>query len=172
MNQIRPDRTRYSSNGARNALLTGNATTALITCDLDPKWRKERKYERLFFLDEPTALAAGHRPCNRCRRSKLNDFRTAWKSAGLGDGTTGNVDSTIKQQLGKTHEMVARQIPDGTIVRHDEEFQLVYESHLHTWTPSGYTDRSPLPEGSLCVVTPGCIVETLSAGYSPEASHG
>src|SRR5271154_4927188 len=58
------------------------ASRQWICCVLDFKNRRRnvwgRFYTELFFLDEPTALAAGHRPCFECRRQDANVFREAW----------------------------------------------------------------------------------------------
>jgi hypothetical protein len=35
-------------------------------------------YTELFFLDEATALASGHRPCFECRREDAGRFKVAW----------------------------------------------------------------------------------------------
>src|SRR6185503_19051542 len=38
-------------------------------------------YTELFFFDEPTALAAGHRPCFECRRKDAELFANLWAKA-------------------------------------------------------------------------------------------
>ena len=55
-----------------------------IVCVLEFRGRKRKvmtpgRYTELFFLDEATALAAGHRPCAECRRERFNAFRCAWQ---------------------------------------------------------------------------------------------
>src|SRR4051812_48029475 len=55
-----------------------------IACQLEFKGRRREvmspgRYTELFFLDEATALAAGHRPCAECRRERFNAFKSAWK---------------------------------------------------------------------------------------------
>src|SRR5271165_1152863 len=64
-----------------------------LVCLLEFKGRKRTVmrpgfYTELFFLDEATALAAGHRPCAECRRERYNDFRKAWQSSH--PGTSGS----------------------------------------------------------------------------------
>src|SRR4051794_26424644 len=54
-----------------------------IACVLEFKgrWRPVMapgRYTELFFLDEATALAAGHRPCAECRRRRFDEFRDTW----------------------------------------------------------------------------------------------
>ena len=46
------------------------------------------RYTELFFLDEATGLAAGHRPCFECQRRRYNEFRAAWAVGNLHDQST------------------------------------------------------------------------------------
>ena len=61
------------------------ASRQWICCVLDFKGRRRdvwgRFYTEVFFLDEPTALAAGHRPCFECRRSDAETFAETWREA-------------------------------------------------------------------------------------------
>ena len=61
------------------------ASRQWISCVLDFKGRRRdvwgRFYTELFFLDEPTALAAGHRPCFECRRKDAETFAEKWREA-------------------------------------------------------------------------------------------
>src|SRR5437762_13426760 len=64
-----------------------------LVCVLEFRGRKRQvmtpgHYTELFFLDEATALAAGHRPCAECRRERFNAFRKAWRSAHPGAGAS------------------------------------------------------------------------------------
>ena len=61
-------------------------TRAWICCTLDWKGVRRvpmarRSWTELFFLDEATAFAAGHRPCFYCRRDRAVAFRDAWAKA-------------------------------------------------------------------------------------------
>ena len=68
------------------------ATTQWIACVLEFKGRHRQvmqpnRYTELFFLDEATALAAGHRPCFECRRADAERFAELWARAqGLAQG--------------------------------------------------------------------------------------
>ncbi len=172
MNQVDPRGNRFASNGARNATFTGNQKTAgpnaNIICDMDPKWRKERKYVRLFFLDEATALAAGHRPCNRCRNAELKDFKAAWTAAGLGSSSVGAMDNAIAPQRAQTHQSVASSLPTGAIVEVDGALFTIVADQMFRWSPAGYAESSPVPAGEITVITPKSIVDTLRAGYQPK----
>ena len=61
------------------------ASRQWICCMLDFKGRQRdvwgRFYTELFFLDEPTVLAAGHRPCFECRRKDAEKFAEQWRAA-------------------------------------------------------------------------------------------
>src|SRR6516225_97524 len=64
------------------------STPMWLTCVLEFRGRRrdvmaKRSWTELFFLDEATALAAGHRPCFFCRRASAETFRAAW-AAGNG----------------------------------------------------------------------------------------
>src|SRR5437870_9465633 len=55
-------------------------------------WRRARlmqpgRFTELFFLDEATAFASGHRPCALCRREDYRRFVAAWSE--LHPGQTG-----------------------------------------------------------------------------------
>src|SRR6476646_261897 len=57
-----------------------------LICKLEFKERHRpvmapNQYTELFFLDEATALAAGHRPCAECNRPGYNLFRELWTQA-------------------------------------------------------------------------------------------
>src|SRR6195256_4886230 len=77
-------------NPATKTLTRRWASQAWLTCVCEFRGRRRevmggRSWTELFFLDEATALAAGHRPCFFCRRDDANRFRTAWDA---GNGTT------------------------------------------------------------------------------------
>src|SRR5262249_29835791 len=65
-----------------------------IVCLLEFKGRHRsvmlpNRYTELFFLDEATGLAAGHRPCFECQRRRYNEFRAAWAMGNLHDQANG-----------------------------------------------------------------------------------
>ena len=76
-----------------------------IVCVLEFRGRKRtlmtpNSYTQLFFLDEATALAAGHRPCAECRHARYLDFCNAWKAAHTTVGsfrrpTAGEIDDRL-----------------------------------------------------------------------------
>jgi len=153
------------------------ATRQWICCVLSFKGRQRdvwgRYYTELFFLDEPTALAAGHRPCFECRREEANDF--ALKFAGRGERASAPaMDETLHAERldGRTKRLHRRKLddlPDGTFLTlSGDDAYAVKGSGLLRWTPSGYTE-SRTRRGGITVdtLTPPSITKVLSRGYMP-----
>ncbi|CAN5524931.1 hypothetical protein BH10ACI2_BH10ACI2_08880 [soil metagenome] len=135
------------------------------------------RYTGLFFLDEATALAAGHRPCAECQRERFEMFRSHWAKANSEYTDSPRplapvIDAVLhKERLGL--EQICESIgdlPDGTFVTCDDrEAYLVKAGNLLRWTPGGYEypeiAKIALP---LKILTPESIVRVLKAGYPVE----
>jgi hypothetical protein len=120
------------------------------------------RYTGLFFLDEATAFAAGHRPCAECRREDYNAFRAV-----LGFDRADEVDELLhEERLGPYREAPFEELPDGAFVLRDGAPWLVLRRELLRWTPGGYTERVARPRGRATVVTPPSLVDVLRAGWS------
>jgi hypothetical protein len=139
-----------------------------ISCRLEFRGRRRAggpmppgRYTGLFFLDEATALAAGHRPCAECRNADYKSFLALTGAAGADD-----IDRRLHAERGRLHESEMDELPDGTFVVLDGRLWLVLGSELLLWTPGGYTERRPRPRGRLSVVTPPTSRCVLSAGWS------
>jgi hypothetical protein len=117
------------------------------------------RFTELFFLDEATAFAAGHRPCALCRREDYNRFMAI---AGA-DGADA-IDLRLHAERGRRHE--AEALPDGAFVLRGGEPWLVLGDELLRWTPAGYADRAPRPSGRAVCITPPTLVAVLRAGWS------
>ena len=160
-----------------------------VCCVLDfrdrhrDQWHPGRLTE-LYFLDEATALAAGHRPCAECRRADHQRFRAAWAAVFPQDSSAADVDRRLHAARlvapgeHRTHEAPLRGLPDGTFVEHDDRFWLVHGAQVLAWSFGGYTDARPrtsLP-AEVRVRTPEPTVAVLRAGfepaYHPSAHHG
>ena len=118
------------------------------------------RYTGLFFLDEATAFAAGHRPCAECRHEdyvRFVEFAGARADA---------IDARLhEERLGPRSEHALDELPDGTFVLRDGEPWLVLGAELLRWTPGGYAERVSRPAGCALVVTPRSLVEVLHAGW-------
>jgi hypothetical protein len=135
------------------------------------------RWTALFFLDEATALAAGHRPCAYCRRTDYLDFAGAWQRAqGLParPGATEmdarlhaeRVEPRTRRQL--TRPAVVRDLPDGVMVREAGEVGLLLAGTLRSWSFAGYGPAVPVGPGTpVELLTPPATVAALGAGYRP-----
>jgi hypothetical protein len=151
-----------------------------ICCRLDFKGRRRqvwsRSYTELFFLDEVTALAAGHRPCFECRRADAISFAQAWASAHRLAEPPGAdaMDRVIHRERiegtrNKRRRMAIDTLPDGVMVTFDGDQALVrHAGRWLWWTPRGYecVRRAPR-ETSADLLTPPSVVAVLAAGYRP-----
>lgn len=152
-----------------------------IICVLDFRGRKRTlmqpgHYTELFFLDEATALAAGHRPCAECQRARYDLFRDFWaKTHHLASRPrAGEMDAVLhaaRWQAGRKTTYTARlgDLPNGTIVAPlaDDTPYLLWQGQVWLWNFSGYTTRALLGQISTAVrvLTPQPIVALLAAGY-------
>ena len=150
-----------------------------ICCVLDFKGRQRdvwaRFYTELFFLDEPTALAAGHRPCFECRRADALAFAAAWGRAHRLDAPprAGEMDAVLHAQRldgrrKRRHRAPLDDLPDGAMIAQDERPFAVRGDALLPWSFAGYGSPRPRPRGTAVdLLTPPAIVAALSAGYRP-----
>jgi hypothetical protein len=138
------------------------------------QWTPGRLTE-LYFLDEATGLAAGHRPCGECRYRDYQAFKQAWAAAS-GGGIPGvkeidkrmHADRMAGPGVRRTYQAPLAELPEGTIVRAEGDSWLVRDGHLLKWTPSGYTERrTAAPATPLTIITPRVTVAVLTAGYRP-----
>jgi hypothetical protein len=137
-----------------------------------------RGYTELFFLDEPTALAAGHRPCFECRRADAKAFAAAF-ARGCGSSAVPrapDMDRVLHAErldgrAKRRHRLPVDDLPDGAFVtlpnEPDRAFAVRGDSLL-PWTSTGYTARRPRPRGIVVdLLTPPAIVAALAGGYRP-----
>ena len=132
----------------------------------------------LFFLDEATALATGHRPCWECRRAELEAFREVWLRVHPGDaGSLTVLDRRLHEERTARASWPARceSLPDGAMVAIDGKAWLVLGGSVLAWSHVGYTTRLPLRPGIVEVLTPPSIVRILTLGWAPHlhpSAHG
>jgi hypothetical protein len=137
------------------------------------------RYTHLFFLDEATALAAGHRPCFECRYRDAAAFVEAWMRGNRPAETYPGIAAVdavlhrdrVTRARGKaTYPAAAQALPDGCFVALPEAqgtAWLIWQGRLHRWAASGYGESRPLPRADVTVLTPRSIVAALAAGYRP-----
>lgn len=161
------------------------ANKSWVACD--PHYRgisrkplfKNGSYSELFFLDEVTALAAGHRPCAYCQRVKYNFFKANWADVFCNESSTNPSVIEIDRQLHT--ERVARgagklkyvakltALPEGVIFEHQAHALLIYRGKCWRWSFDGYVATSlDAYDGDVEVLTPRSVVRLLSAGYTPD----
>ena len=132
-------------------------------------------YTELFFLDEPSALASGHRPCFECRRKDAEAFAADWGHAFKLNARprAAEMDAILHAERldGRTkrrHRQPFGDLPDGAFVALDDVAWAVRSDELLRWTSSGYTERRTRPrDGDADVLTPPAILAALAAGYRP-----
>mgnify|MGYP000856865377 FL=1 len=198
--QIHADNSRGTMFGNRggcfhkNKQLTGRPWTSdrWICCLLEFKGRKrclmsEGLYTELFFLDEATALAAGHRPCMECRRPDAKRFIEAWSKAHLGPGqklkTISHIDQIAhaervdpKSWKQRTARVQLSTLPDGVLITTDAEPQapkLLWRGRLLAWSFTGYGEPTPAPaDEAVTMLTPPSFAIAFAAGYEPAVHPG
>ncbi|MGH9124817.1 MAG: hypothetical protein ACRDZ8_08845 [Acidimicrobiales bacterium] len=179
-----PDRGLFWGNRGRLHDPDGNLVRystgrAWAICELEfkgrrrPLWAPGRLTE-LFFLDEATGLAAGHRPCGECRFHRYAAFKQAWARCFPGTpASAAAIDTRLHHDrlLGpgvrRTYRTEARLLPTGTMIDLDGHRWLVDNERLLAWTPGGYGHRRDRPDAEVTVITPQSTVSVLAAGYQP-----
>jgi hypothetical protein len=180
--------------GAGEQILQPYAVTRWIICKIDFNGRIRKpmppgEYTSLFFLDEATALAAGHRPCYQCSWEKANAFAEHWTAANpmrgvaeqAGNHRVDHIDEQLhRERITDAYYLRDRRkrvyldsiddLPDGTIVALGGDFApfLVRGPRLFPWSTQGYGAPITRPAGnSVVVLTPSSTVRALAHGYVP-----
>ncbi len=171
-------------------LVRQTSSKGWIICVLEFKGRQRTimtpgEYTELFFLDEATALAAGHRPCHECRRERALAFRAAvvhdnslfphgaqTKFPAL-DEVLQRERMTeayfIKDRRKRTYLTTIDTLPNGAFIFYNQAFYLIWESEIYRWTPTGYLAPMARPVAeNVVVLTPLSTVTALKNGYVPD----
>lgn len=137
-------------------------------------------WTELFFLDEATAFAAGHRPCAYCRRERYVEFKRVWCAANARrldspDPRVGVIDAILhRERVARTGKVVFHArfgtLPDGAFIVRDGSAHLIWQDRLWPWSHRGYGRPlpAPRPAARVDVLTPRSIVAMFAAGFEPE----
>ena len=182
-----PHRGRFTGNrgiihdpATRTLLNRRWSSKAWITCVCEFKGRRRkvmggRSWTELFFLDEATAFAAGHRPCFYCRRPDAVAFRDAWgEGNGHAQPYAKEIDEILHSERLDRHTkrlhpltLPVHELPTGTMIAMGEKSYLVINGELWLWSFAGYSRAAELLEGAR-LLTPPSIVNAFRAGYRPD----
>jgi hypothetical protein len=147
-----------------------------ICCQLDFNSRQRNVwgdgYSELFFLDEVTAFAAGHRPCFECRRQDAETFAALFagktRRARAADMDAVLHAERLSGKAKRTHARAIDDLPDGAMIALAADAFAVRGRRLLHWTPAGYAQARPRPHGiEVDVLTPPAIIAVLARGYAP-----
>jgi hypothetical protein len=150
-----------------------------IACRLEFKgWHRKPllqpgRFTELFFLDEATAFAAGHRPCALCRREDYDRFTAIWRDLHPGQAGADAIDAQLHEERvtptargQRHHEAPLGGLPDGAFVLLEGDPWLVLGARLLRWTAAGYAGHRPRPGGVQArLVTPPSLAAVLQAGW-------
>jgi hypothetical protein len=129
------------------------------------------RFTELFFLDEATAFAAGHRPCALCRREDYDRLTALWHELHPGQRGADAIDAQLhgerlERRAQRRHRARLAVLPDGAFVFEGGAPWLVRGRKLLAWTPAGYATQRPRPRrGEVELITPPSLVEVLRTGW-------
>lgn len=152
-----------------------------IACRLEFRGRRRSplmqpgRFTELFFLDEATALAAGHRPCAECRREDYDRFTVLWQELYEESGAE-TIDARLHAERldaatrgRRLHTVGFDGLPDGAFVLHEGVPKLVLGETLAPWAFGGYGPPESRPSGAATLITPPSLAAILRAGWQPTA---
>ena len=149
-------------------------TRAWIACRTEFRGRHRTVmgdgYTEIFFLDEATALAAGHRPCFECRRADASAFAAAWgRAQGSAPPAAPAMDRILHaERTGQPERHRVRELPAHTIFRTQDAYLLATPEGALPWSFAGYGPPKDLPSDTLVeAITPFHIRAAIAAGYRP-----
>lgn len=155
------------------------SSKAWITCVCEFRGRRRdvmatRSWTELFFLDEATSFAAGHRPCFYCRRDDANAFRAAWERGnGVGGVRAPEIDAVLHAERlnGKAKRlhalpMLIEALPDGAMVLAGGDSYLIARGRALLWSFDGYRE-APQALAHAMLLTPPSTLRAFSTGYRP-----
>jgi hypothetical protein len=155
------------------------SSPAWLTCVCEFRGRRRqvmggRSWTELFFLDEATAFAAGHRPCFYCRRDDANRFRAAWEQGnGVASVLAPEIDAVLHRERldrgrKRLHPLPMRleKLPDGAMLQSGAESYLIAQGQALQWSFAGYR-KAPGSIPDAMLLTPPSTLRAFAAGYRP-----
>jgi hypothetical protein len=155
------------------------SSKAWLTCVCEFRGRRRdvmggRSWTELFFLDEATSFAAGHRPCFFCRRDDALRFRAAWEQGNRVAGLrAADIDAALHRErldgrAKRLHElpMPLDKLPDGAMVQQGTDSYLMVRGRALLWTFAGYREALNAMDGAM-LLTPPSTLRAFMAGYKP-----
>jgi hypothetical protein len=170
---------------SENRIVRPWAHNGWVTCLLEFKGIRratpfsQGNYSELFFLDEATAFAAGHRPCAYCQRARHLEFKGAWVRANVSEDLRAStkmpdIDKVIHAERAisgggkRTYDARLVELPHGAIFEHEDVAYLVSARGYLPWSFSGYGAAQNIDEAGLVkVLTPRSVVRAFVAGFTP-----
>src|ERR1700737_4255767 len=134
---------------AERTIVRDSQVRRWIACRLEFRGRHRDimspgSWTELFFLDEATALAAGHRPCAECRHADYRRFQTAWQIQAPGKSAEADAmdavlhaERRLRPWVKRTYVADVADLPEGTYVTNDDQAWLVLADSLLAWSPAG-----------------------------------
>jgi hypothetical protein len=158
-----------------------HSTKRWIACQLRfggrrrPQLMAPGRYTELFFLDEATALAAGHRPCAECRRGDYDRLRDLWSALHPGQVGADAIDSQLHAERladdgrgRRFYDLPYGELPDGAFVLYGGQPHVVVGTRLLTWSPGGYFGSLGRPRSTQAtLITPPSLLALLGCAWSP-----
>ena len=130
------------------------------------------RFTELFFLDEATAFAAGHRPCALCRREDYVRFTDIWRELHPREAGADAIDARLHRErvdpetrAHRLHDGAPNELPDGAFVLMNATPWLVLGGELLRWTTGGYAERTPRPRERAILITPPSLIAVLLSGW-------
>lgn len=160
----------------RGAIVRNQQVRRWIACEVSFRGRRRPllrpgRYTELFFLDEATALAAGHRPCFECRRDDARRFAEAWRLAtgAASPPRAGKMDDVLDAaRRGPRVQGRVDGLPRGAMFEAEDHAWVVTRAGARRWSFGGYEAARPSGSfGSATMLTPVPIVAVLAAAYEP-----
>lgn len=168
-----------------NGIVRPWAHKAWVTCLLEfngikrPKPFSPGNYSELFFIDEATAFAAGHRPCAHCQRARHREFKDTWVRANVADELRAStlmpaIDRVLHAERcvpggsKATFDAPLVELPRGAMFEHEEAAYLVAAIGYLPWSFDGYGTAKDIGGAPVVkVLTPQSIIRAFDNGFAP-----